>query len=80
MTDIRTRLADALIYEVGADVEDAYVAADALLSLPGIAIVNLPESPELSTRWSTFCRLSPDKATLFAAALIASANEQGADR
>lgn len=52
MTDVRTRLADALRKAMFCDPEWAFVGnpeqlADAILSLPGIAIVELPEAEKL---------------------------------
>lgn len=64
MSDIRTRLADALVEEqmrrwghlVGGQEnlhirEKALVIADLLLSLPGIAIVEVPEGMHVSLRY-----------------------------
>jgi hypothetical protein len=50
MSDVRQLLTDALtgmVGELGAKTKrgDAEIAADELLSLPGIAIVELPEQP-----------------------------------
>lgn len=42
-TDLRIRLAEAVMDAVGADEQDAYQVVDVLLSLPGIASVTLPE-------------------------------------
>jgi hypothetical protein len=87
MTDIRTRLADALQFHLGEYALhhggkglDTYLA-DVLLSLPGIAIVELPEGrPVLNPRWRAFVKRSPETASLFAAALLAAANAAEADQ
>jgi hypothetical protein len=76
MTDLRARLADALMDGVGADELDAYQAADVLLSLPGIAIVELPELPgHLDPMNPNNRDFDPAKARELAAALLAAADK-----
>lgn len=95
VTDLRARIADALMDGVGADELDAYQAADVLLSLSSIAIVDLPKGAVgwASEDWlaiplsrgrpgirvSVESPLFPDSARDFAAALLAAANETEQD-
>jgi hypothetical protein len=74
MSDIRARLAAAL--RLNGDTctrANADHLADVLLSLPGIAIVELPRNPELNDRWASFARRAPKQARALAAALLSTA-------
>jgi len=52
MTDIRTRIAAAIMQTChGVYMDDAVNAADAILALPGIAVVELPEPSEFADMW-----------------------------
>lgn len=55
MGDIRTRLADALRDQFRAPPLQLDYAAGVLLSLPGIAIIELPESPDFTYRNGDQC-------------------------
>lgn len=77
MTDIRSRIADVIAHH---RLDSAEQVADVLLSLPGIAIVELPDTGNIwfDDGWARFEELSvPPKAEemrRFAAALLAAAN------
>lgn len=87
MSDLRTRLADALQRELdehGYEDDDekrgqvAHHFADVLLSLPGIAIVELPDVPNMGVGiglgvWQG-TELFPQKARELAVELLAAAN------
>lgn len=84
MSDIRARLVDALQNQDGWDLFTPEAAVDVLLSLPGIAVVELPALPSsgvvtdgrwvLDQSWYADQRMRPRSAREHAAALLAAAN------
>lgn len=76
MTDLRTRLVDELLTAGAREKLNAEWVIDVLLSLPGIAIVEVPQVP-VGLLWpKTFTpnELTPREMRDFAAALLAAAN------